>query len=46
MPYFGASSKVIETRERYARIAARLGPEPVRVGLYFPLMRAFREWRG
>lgn len=31
---------------RYARIAARLGPEPVRVGLYFPLMRAFREWRG
>ncbi len=21
-----------------------LGPEPVRLGLYFPLMRAWREW--
>ncbi|HEX3913526.1 MAG TPA: UvrD-helicase domain-containing protein [Steroidobacteraceae bacterium] len=30
--------------ERYARVARRLGPEPVRVGLYFPLMRAWREW--
>jgi len=31
--------------ERYAALARRLGPEPVRVGLYFPLMRAWREWR-
>jgi ATP-dependent helicase/nuclease subunit A len=31
--------------ERYATLARRLGPEPVRVGLYFPLMRAWREWR-
>jgi len=30
--------------ERYALFARRLGPEPVRVGLYFPLMRAWREW--
>ena len=30
--------------ERYAVLAGQLGPEPVRVGLYFPLMRAWREW--
>jgi ATP-dependent exoDNAse (exonuclease V) beta subunit len=30
--------------ERYAMLAKRLGPEPVRLGLYFPLMRAWREW--
>jgi ATP-dependent helicase/nuclease subunit A len=30
--------------ERYASLARKLGPEPVRVGLYFPLMRAWREW--
>jgi ATP-dependent helicase/nuclease subunit A len=30
--------------ERYAVLAQKLGPEPVRVGLYFPLMRAWREW--
>ncbi len=30
--------------QRYARIARKLGPETVRVGLYFPLMRAWREW--
>ena len=30
--------------DRYAALAAKLGPEPVRVGLYFPLMRAWREW--
>jgi ATP-dependent helicase/nuclease subunit A len=29
---------------RYAQLAKRLGPEPVRVGLYFPLMGAWREW--
>jgi ATP-dependent helicase/nuclease subunit A len=29
---------------RYAMLAKRLGPEPVRLGLYFPLMRAWREW--
>jgi ATP-dependent exoDNAse (exonuclease V) beta subunit len=29
---------------RYADIAQALGAEPVRVGLYFPLMRAWREW--
>jgi ATP-dependent exoDNAse (exonuclease V) beta subunit len=29
---------------RYARLAQKLGPEPVRIGLYFPLMRAWREW--
>jgi hypothetical protein len=25
-------------------LARKLGPERVRVGLYFPLMRAWREW--
>ncbi len=30
--------------QRYARLAQKLGPEPVRLGLYFPLMRAWREW--
>jgi ATP-dependent helicase/nuclease subunit A len=30
--------------ERYAGLARRLGPQPVRAGLYFPLMRAWREW--
>jgi len=29
---------------RYAAFAKRLGPQPVRLGLYFPLMRAWREW--
>ena len=30
--------------QRYAILVKRLGPEPVRLGLYFPLMRAWREW--
>jgi ATP-dependent exoDNAse (exonuclease V) beta subunit len=30
--------------ERYAAIAKNMGPEPVRVGLYFPLMCGWREW--
>src|ERR1700722_9246845 len=30
--------------QRYAVLARRLGPAPVRLGLYFPLMRAWREW--
>jgi ATP-dependent exoDNAse (exonuclease V) beta subunit len=30
--------------QRYALLAQRLGPQPVRLGLYFPLMRAWREW--
>jgi ATP-dependent exoDNAse (exonuclease V) beta subunit len=30
--------------QRYAVLARRLGPQPVRLGLYFPLMRAWREW--
>jgi ATP-dependent exoDNAse (exonuclease V) beta subunit len=29
--------------QRYADMAQRLGPEPVRTGLYFPLLRAWRE---
>jgi ATP-dependent exoDNAse (exonuclease V) beta subunit len=29
---------------RYAGLARKLGPEPIRLGLYFPLMRAWREW--
>jgi ATP-dependent exoDNAse (exonuclease V) beta subunit len=30
--------------DRYAHFARKLGPEPIRVGLYFPLIRAWREW--
>jgi len=30
--------------ERYARLLARLDPRPVRLGLYFPLLRGWREW--
>jgi ATP-dependent helicase/nuclease subunit A len=30
--------------ERYARLARHMGPQPVRLALYFPLMRAWREW--
>jgi ATP-dependent exoDNAse (exonuclease V) beta subunit len=30
--------------QRYALLAQKLGPEPVRLGLYFPLMQAWREW--
>ena len=29
---------------RYALLAQKLGPEQVMLGLYFPLMRAWREW--
>jgi ATP-dependent exoDNAse (exonuclease V) beta subunit len=29
---------------RYARIVSSLGREPVRVGLYFPLLNGWREW--
>jgi ATP-dependent helicase/nuclease subunit A len=29
--------------QRYAALASRLGPEPVRVALYFPLLGVFRE---
>ncbi len=36
--------RYLQPMQRYARIAARLGPEPIRLGLYFPLMRAWREW--
>jgi ATP-dependent exoDNAse (exonuclease V) beta subunit len=30
--------------ERYAALMRHLGPEPIRVGLYFPLLSAWREW--
>jgi ATP-dependent exoDNAse (exonuclease V) beta subunit len=30
--------------ERYANLMRRRGPEPVRLGLYFPLLSAWREW--
>jgi len=31
--------------ERYAAVLRELDPRPIRVGLYFPLMRAFRSWQ-
>ena len=30
--------------ERYAELVGALGNEPLRLGLYFPLMSAWREW--
>jgi ATP-dependent exoDNAse (exonuclease V) beta subunit len=33
-----------EQLERYAKILAGLDARPVRVALYFPLLRAWREW--
>ena len=33
-----------EQLERYAKIIAGLDPRPVRLALYFPLLRAWREW--
>jgi ATP-dependent exoDNAse (exonuclease V) beta subunit len=30
--------------ERYAAFMRQLGPEPIRIGLYFPLLSAWREW--
>jgi ATP-dependent exoDNAse (exonuclease V) beta subunit len=30
--------------ERYARLLRGLGDEPIRLGLYFPLLSAWREW--
>ncbi|MFN8604455.1 MAG: PD-(D/E)XK nuclease family protein, partial [Candidatus Binatia bacterium] len=30
--------------ERYAALMRRYGPQPVRMGLYFPLLSAWREW--
>ena len=29
---------------RYARAIARVDKRPIRVGLYFPLLQAFRSW--
>jgi len=29
---------------RYAALIRPLGPEPIRLGLYFPLLSAWREW--
>jgi ATP-dependent exoDNAse (exonuclease V) beta subunit len=30
--------------ERYAALMRKLAPEPVRLGLYFPLLGGWREW--
>ena len=31
--------------ERYAKAMSRVDSRPIRVGLYFPLLRAFRQWQ-
>jgi len=33
-----------EQLDNYADILGRMGPEPVRLALYFPLLRGWREW--
>jgi hypothetical protein len=30
--------------ERYASLVRALGPEPIRLGLYFPVLSGWREW--
>jgi ATP-dependent exoDNAse (exonuclease V) beta subunit len=30
--------------ENYARLMSRLDPRPIRMGLYFPMLQAWREW--
>jgi ATP-dependent exoDNAse (exonuclease V) beta subunit len=30
--------------ERYASLMRHVGPEPIRLGLYFPLLSAWRSW--
>jgi len=30
--------------QRYAQLMRHLGPEPIRLGLYFPMFSAWREW--
>jgi ATP-dependent helicase/nuclease subunit A len=30
--------------ERYAALMANVEPRPIRVGLYFPLLREWRAW--
>lgn len=40
-------NEVVRYREqlaRYATLMAGLGPEPLRLGLYFPLLGGWREW--
>ena len=34
-----------EQLERYARIVAEIHPEPVMLGLYFPLLQGWRSWQ-
>lgn len=33
-----------EKMNRYARILKKQDPRPIKIGLYFPLMRGWREW--
>jgi hypothetical protein len=33
-----------EKMDRYARILQKLDKRPVKIGLYFPLVRGWREW--
>jgi len=30
--------------ETYAEVVCGLGPQPIRLGLYFPLLAGWREW--
>ena len=32
--------------ERYARLLSALDPRPIRLGLYFPRLKGWREWGG
>ena len=36
--------RYFQTMSNYARVVALLGPEPIKLGLYFPLLKAWIEW--
>ena len=36
--------RYFQTMRNYARVVGLMGPEPIRLGLYFPLLKAWIEW--
>jgi ATP-dependent helicase/nuclease subunit A len=38
--------RYFQTMNNYAKVVALTGPEPIKLGLYFPLLKAWIEWDG